>query len=124
MCTDTAPRGTPPLRHDTHARFMAREANVPTPVAGKSFCGAPDVFELERAQATLLNSALAQLQNRPPQLPSAAEDRLRCCICLDSEKSVAFYPCGHMAACGACGGQVAKCPLCRIPIQCTIRVYI
>jgi E3 ubiquitin-protein ligase XIAP len=46
-----------------------------------------------------------------------------CKLCFINEYNTAFYPCGHVVACGKCASSVTKCPLCRQPFNNVIRVY-
>ena len=50
-----------------------------------------------------------------------------CVICLDALTDLAFVPCGHMC-CSACGERLAhlrlvNCPICRGPIERTLRLF-
>ena len=47
-----------------------------------------------------------------------------CALCLTEEKCIAFVPCGHVAACVACGHSVRSCPICRGEIKALVRVYL
>lgn len=51
----------------------------------------------------------------------------RCVVCMRAERSVVLLPCRHAVLCGACSGHIEKssnrCPLCRVAIDSTMRVY-
>ena len=47
-----------------------------------------------------------------------------CAVCMDRQKVVMFMPCSHLAACVECSVAMTACPICRKPIQATIRTYI
>mmetsp|Transcript_23213 Transcript_23213/g.36303 ORF Transcript_23213/g.36303 Transcript_23213/m.36303 type:complete len:354 (-) Transcript_23213:360-1421(-) len=49
-------------------------------------------------------------------------DSKLCVICLDRESTHAFVPCGHKCVCKA-HSHCSKCPVCRKPVQNSIRVY-
>lgn len=51
------------------------------------------------------------------------ETRL-CKICYESEYNTAFFPCGHVCACAKCASSVTKCPMCRKPFECVMRVFL
>ncbi|XP_015918264.1 putative inhibitor of apoptosis isoform X1 [Parasteatoda tepidariorum] len=51
-------------------------------------------------------------------------DHCLCKICMDKEVGVVFLPCGHLLACTECAGAMELCPMCRKPIQATIRAYL
>ncbi|KAK3279491.1 hypothetical protein CYMTET_12627 [Cymbomonas tetramitiformis] len=89
---------------------------------------------------TLLASGRAQIevqevgkkwlsQGRCAQGPSGAADQssFLCVICLDAEREMALVPCGHAVLCRACSQQITldsnQCPLCKLPIQSTIKLF-
>ena len=39
-----------------------------------------------------------------------------CAVCLCSEKSIVFIPCGHFYTCNTCSQQLKTCPICRVNI--------
>ncbi|GBP93623.1 Death-associated inhibitor of apoptosis 2 [Eumeta japonica] len=47
-----------------------------------------------------------------------------CKVCMDSEVSVVFLPCGHLVSCAKCGASLAACPLCRAPVRALVRAYL
>lgn len=47
-----------------------------------------------------------------------------CKVCMDSEVSVVFLPCGHLVSCGGCGSALAACPLCRCAVKALVRAYL
>lgn len=47
-----------------------------------------------------------------------------CKICYASEYNTAFFPCGHVCACGKCASSQTKCPLCRQPFECVMRIFL
>ncbi|XP_014670102.1 PREDICTED: inhibitor of apoptosis protein-like [Priapulus caudatus] len=51
------------------------------------------------------------------------EQRL-CKICMDSEVSITFLPCGHLIACVQCAPALTACPMCRKPIRTCVRTYL
>ena len=69
----------------------------------------------------------------PPGLltsDSNQDDSRLCVVCLDKEKSHAFFPCGHMCVCEACVETVTSlapekrlCPICRVPIDTSNRIF-
>lgn len=40
-----------------------------------------------------------------------------CCVCMDADADVIFFPCKHMIACGPCAKGLARCPYCRTVIK-------
>lgn len=49
-------------------------------------------------------------------------DELLCQICMDSELSTVFSPCGHMYCCNECAAKLNFCPLCKTWILFTQRI--
>ncbi|XP_013192066.1 baculoviral IAP repeat-containing protein 7 [Amyelois transitella] len=47
-----------------------------------------------------------------------------CKVCMDSEVSVVFLPCGHLVSCARCGAALAACPLCRAAVRALVRAYL
>ena len=58
----------------------------------------------------------------------AAHARL-CCVCLQAERTTLLMPCRHVVLCAACATHVVesetarRCPLCRVGIEGTMRIY-
>ncbi|XP_045499128.1 baculoviral IAP repeat-containing protein 7-B isoform X2 [Colias croceus] len=46
-----------------------------------------------------------------------------CKVCMDSEVSMVFLPCGHLVSCAACSAALAACPLCRAAVKALVRAY-
>ena len=67
----------------------------------------------------------------PPTAASNDAPASCCVVCLDAPPALACVPCGHVCLCDACGQALAaraaarfKCPVCRLKVQCTMRVYL
>ncbi|CEM18309.1 unnamed protein product [Vitrella brassicaformis CCMP3155] len=68
----------------------------------------------------------------PPAAPTAAaDDGLKCDVCMDNYKSTLLVPCRHICLCGGCAGVLMSgppaerlCPRCRQPITDTQQVYL
>ena len=43
-----------------------------------------------------------------------------CVICMGSESSLVFVPCGHLCTCPTCGNKIEKCCICRVLIDSVI----
>ena len=57
------------------------------------------------------------------KLADESEERVKCVICCERIKCVAFDPCGHVESCVACtlklvkpGGQELECPVCKVKV--------
>ncbi|KAL3882527.1 hypothetical protein ACJMK2_028863 [Sinanodonta woodiana] len=46
-----------------------------------------------------------------------------CKICLDNTSSVVFLPCGHLVTCPECAPAMRKCPICRVLIKGTVKIF-
>jgi hypothetical protein len=40
-----------------------------------------------------------------------------CVVCMEVEKNICFYPCGHFVCCSLCARRLDKCPMCRAAIK-------
>jgi hypothetical protein len=104
-------------------------------------------LELKLEESNLsLTTALQESSVSSPETPSAREssvdamsttellelqekisEKLRndrkCKVCLDTETSIVFMPCGHKCCCSACSDQLMTCPVCRADIQSRTNVY-
>lgn len=60
---------------------------------------------------------------KPSMQLNEKEDHYLCQICMDKELGVVFLPCGHLPACTVCAPALKHCPLCRKPIQATVRCF-
>lgn len=58
--------------------------------------------------------------------PEVEQDE--CVICLDGKRTHLIIPCGHQALCESCAehhkkGKLEKCPVCRVVVQSTLKVF-
>ena len=63
----------------------------------------------------LLQDALADAMARAA--------RVACVVCLERAPCMALRPCGHKCVCAECLGGVRECPVCRAPIEGSLRVF-
>jgi hypothetical protein len=82
-----------------------------------------------QTDALLVQQMQAQL-GVPPAAPAPHPDaeETMCVVCFDAPKDHAIVPCGHVCVCEACAEQLTKtrtpsCPVCREPIQQTMKVF-
>jgi hypothetical protein len=64
----------------------------------------------------------------PPAAPHPDAEETMCVVCFDAPKDHIIVPCGHQCVCEACAEQLTKtrtpmCPVCRGPIQQTMKVF-
>jgi len=59
-----------------------------------------------------------------PRLAERCADLGDCSVCLEESAAThALCPCGHQACCAACAALVRQCPICRVPVVNSIRIY-
>ena len=46
-----------------------------------------------------------------------------CAICMEYNKEIIFYPCGHFYCCKFCSKKFDLCPICRCRIMYKIKNY-
>ena len=46
-----------------------------------------------------------------------------CVVCMAKPPSHVLIPCGHLCMCGHCSVALEQCPICRVRVQSTMRVY-
>lgn len=82
------------------------------------------VRELELNPEGVLQKLVQELKEENRRL-SAQSKRALCKICHEEEVQVSFYPCKHIISCEGCVDSLPEktCPMCRKPIQDTIKMY-
>mmetsp|Transcript_24746 Transcript_24746/g.60794 ORF Transcript_24746/g.60794 Transcript_24746/m.60794 type:complete len:105 (-) Transcript_24746:875-1189(-) len=63
--------------------------------------------------------------------PSARLEKSQCVVCQDKGPIRAVVPCGHVCLCDECASSISEgpswnrlCPLCRGPMQSTLKIYL
>jgi tetratricopeptide (TPR) repeat protein len=46
-----------------------------------------------------------------------------CVVCLEMQAQIAVIPCGHVCLCAGCNQHQHFCPICRVPVTGSLRVY-
>lgn len=84
-----------------------------------------DARELEAARRAAAEAE--QRASAAHQLASSAiaenSERDSCRICMDRPIDTALLECGHMCCCGECSKGLQLCPMCRMTITRTIKVF-
>jgi len=75
-------------------------------------------------KAEELKETVRSLETKLQNTPKQDEEEDLCVICLDEDRTHAFIPCGHRVVCGDCRGIVDICPVCRVAISGSLRVFI
>lgn len=91
---------------------------------------------LSKAEALNLANPIASAATNPKDSPvetpkevtskdlvTVDSDCIKCKICYLKEVGTAFIPCGHTLACVDCTSAFSSCPVCREPINSTLRVF-
>ncbi|KAK6169025.1 hypothetical protein SNE40_020155 [Patella caerulea] len=47
-----------------------------------------------------------------------------CRICFDNPAEILTLPCAHISCCVTCAAPLKKCPICRRPIQGTVKIFL
>jgi hypothetical protein len=129
------------------ARAAAEEAEAAAVVeAAAEVAAAAERVKMEEEMAALALSVQSDLQRArsnarrmqqmqaqlgvPPAAPAPHPDseETMCVVCFDAPKDHAIVPCGHQCVCARCAEQLTKtrtpmCPVCRGPIQQTMKVF-
>ena len=88
--------------------------------------GVRSAFYIEHAssnQESLVNhKPLSEVEDVSVNEESRMKDCV-CSVCLQNLKQVIFSPCNHMATCGSCTIRLEKCPLCKVKINKSERVF-
>ncbi|XP_063622260.1 E3 ubiquitin-protein ligase XIAP [Cydia splendana] len=82
-----------------------------------------DIDRTDQVESEKENSPVRKKLSLEEENRQLKEARL-CKVCMDSEVSVVFLPCGHLVSCARCGAALASCPLCREPVRALVRAYL
>lgn len=114
------------LRED-NKRYLVPSANVKlrTTRTGANFYHVSDrgITELASTTSVQADGALNHTQASEMQVTPdhIFETSLECVVCMDTESTIVFSPCGHLCSCEACGCQLRKCCICRSAIVAMIK---
>jgi len=80
-----------------------------------------DAYETSRKARD--QGALAIIQN-PPKEAKIRDDE-KCVVCMEAQKLVVFYKCGHICCCLKCAPRFVKsrCPMCRQRVIDFIKIF-
>ena len=119
------------------ARAAAEKAEAAAVVkAAAETAAAAERLRVEEELAVLtrrMQSDALRVQQMHAQLgssvvPPADAAETMCVVCFDAPKEYAIVPCGHQCVCARCAEQLTKtrtpmCPVCREPIQQTMKLF-
>lgn len=83
----------------------------------------PFLIKGKRLAKVDLNSVNELSSEKLREFVRTLQDSRTCQVCMDSEVSTAFCPCGHVVCCVQCSALVKECPLCRAHITYAQRVF-
>lgn len=105
-----------------------RGGGVPIPVEAERL--EPRRLEPRRQQELTASttSATSPVSSASSAPPAGIDGDGLCVVCLSSERSHAFVPCGHRCVCKECSLSVMKkssptCPLCRSDAVSTLHIF-
>ena len=77
--------------------------------------------QVEKTAPAVAQVTPASTEDEAPS--NKLRDSLLCQICYDQQLSMVFIPCGHSLCCPSCSTALTVCPLCRKPIEATVRAF-
>ncbi|CAM9692965.1 unnamed protein product [Ectocarpus sp. 8 AP-2014] len=70
-------------------------------------------LEAEKRTSDKRDQALTDAVQKLDAAKEAIEDRTRCVVCEELQRSVRFHGCQHVVVCDQCEVQLTHCPVCR-----------
>lgn len=52
------------------------------------------------------------------------EQKLVCKMCFDNDVTTLFLPCSHLACCAKCSQALDMCPICKLFIKETVKIFL
>jgi hypothetical protein len=117
------------------ARGMIEKAKTEKAERARVAAEAATVETVKRQQLEERLAALAlEVQQVQTELgsgsgtPQPGGEETMCVVCFDAPKDHLIVPCGHQCVCAGCAEQLTNtrtptCPVCREPIQQTVKVF-
>ena len=117
---------------------VAARAQLEEEMAALALTMEEETLRLQAATSAAAANALRMQQMQaqlgcsvvPPAAPAPHPDaeEMQCVVCFDAPKDHIIVPCGHQCVCARCAEQLTKtrtplCPVCREPIQQTMKVF-
>ena len=101
---------------------------IPPGSASSPSSPSPRIENLRRTMSVPLASSSRSPEREVGETLQQKLDRMQeertCKICMDAEVGVVFLPCGHLSCCSRCATGMDLCPMCRAPIQESIRTFL
>ena len=80
------------------------------------------VLEKLVAQRQMLEVQLSEVTAAPPPTGETGS-KDECVVCMDRPRSIVLIPCGHRCLCDAAACRLLTCPVCRVDVQLSTRIY-
>ncbi|XP_049872457.1 death-associated inhibitor of apoptosis 2 [Pectinophora gossypiella] len=122
-----------PQEDSSDSRVSPSESPSLSPIPEAPIRTPPTQINIEQpdSSSNTSNDSRTEVKEEVPVKKLTLEEENRqlkearlCKVCMDSEVSVVFLPCGHLVSCGGCGAALAACPLCRAPVRALVRAYL
>jgi hypothetical protein len=114
---------------DEPGLYMPQNVHIEVPSSSSSG-QMTNVQQLQNCRDGAVRSKSAReqavLDRSATQAPEARrEEEERCIVCMQAQKLVAFYRCGHICCCMRCAQRFVRnrCPVCRQSVADYIKVY-
>ncbi|KAM7357819.1 death-associated inhibitor of apoptosis 1-like [Cochliomyia hominivorax] len=104
---------------EQHALWMGHYCPYVKHIKGKEFIEKV-VNKFQNRSSSLANS---EEKDSAIEEEQQLDDYKLCKICFDKECNSVYIPCGHVIACMECAFLSKECPLCRLPVERTVRLY-
>jgi hypothetical protein len=110
--------------------MLARERLERWKIAARAEANARTIDEFDAHLEQIQLHAATPAREEPSMAgPSSqsADDGTLCVVCIDSDRTHAFLPCGHNVCCGDCCAEIMagtkECPVCRATCLIAGRIY-
>ena len=55
---------------------------------------------------------------------TSIDSTISCIVCMDASINCVLMPCAHEVACARCASRLRLCPVCRMPVEATMKVRV
>ena len=76
-----------------------------------------------RASPVVVPAAASSGPSPSKENEKEKEDDDQCVVCFDGPKTHLIVPCGHQCLCGECTRNLKTCPMCRVAVTMTVKVF-
>ena len=82
-------------------------------------------LELKEEELNQIGIRLNETEKKSKEFSEKIHEQKLCKLCMVEDVSTVFLPCGHLCCCNNCANLpvVKNCPICRVAIQKSIKVY-